>query len=246
MKTIKPWTVVQNDEVLGLDPMKTIVVDVPMSKKQQSLYDAMLNDFLVNIGGKSVTAAQKGVQLWKLHQIAGGYLIDEDKAVHRISRTKIDELIDLLPRRQAVVAAKYVHEVEDLAHAIADTGRRVGVIYGQTKRAIRLEVQEKFQRGELDVVVLQIKTGGVGIDLYSANVIFFYSLTHSFIDYDQAKARIRRRGQTKPTTAYLLCSTNTIDLALTTILSNKSKVTLTVIENLVRRIQDGKRSSRHR
>jgi SNF2 family DNA or RNA helicase len=233
-KTVNPWTVVQNDEVLGLDPMKTVVVDIPMSDEQQKLYDAMLKDFLVNIDGKSVTAAQRGVQLWKLHQIAGGFLIDEDKKVHRISRTKIEELVELLPKRQAVVAAKYVHEVEDIAHTIAGTGRCVGVIYGRTKRATRLEVQEKFQRGELDVVVLQIKTGGVGIDLYAANVIFFYSLTHSFIDFDQAKARIRRRGQTKPTTAYLMCSTKSIDLVLTTILSKKGKVTVDVITKLVK------------
>lgn len=235
LEVLAPWSIIQDDSVLKQPDMREIVSLVDMTPRQAKLYEDMKKNLVVSIArGKTVTAAQRGVALWKLHQIAGGYLIDEDGLVHRISDAKLEETLALIPKSQCVIACKYVHEVEDIAWAVAQRKKRVGVLYGRTKKSLRLEVQNKFQRGELDVVVMQIKTGGVGIDLFAADTILFFSLTHSFIDYDQAKARIRRRGQKRPTRAYLICSARTIDETLVAVLRTKRKVTEKVLVNLVR------------
>ena len=43
----------------------------------------------------------------------------------------------------------------------------------------------------------QYQSGGVGIDLYASHTCVFYEPTMSSLLLDQAKARIRRRGQEK-------------------------------------------------
>ena len=48
-------------------------------------------------------------------------------------------------------------------------------------------------KGRVDTCVVQVRAGGVAIDLSRADTAIFYSLTQSFIDYEQAKARIIAR-----------------------------------------------------
>lgn len=231
---IKPYSLLQTDEVLGLKEMEFIPVVVPMNDKQARLYRNMKRTLVTSIAGGTVTAQTRGVLVWKLHQMAGGFLIDEDKNVHRIGTNKLSACVDLIDQLDGpvVVFAKYVHELRAIYNAVAGV-YDVGVIYGGTKKRDRAKVQEAFQRGELDLVIVQIKTGGVGIDLFAANVAIFYSLTHSFIDFDQAKARIRRRGQTRDTKAYLLFSRGTIDETLWPLIKAKRSVTTKVIAKLV-------------
>lgn len=234
MDLIRPYALLQTDEVLGLKPMDYIPVVIPMSDKQARLYRQMKKTLVAGIAGSTVTVQTRGVLVWKLQQIAGGFLIDEDKNVHRISTTKLRACIDLVDSlsEPVVLFAKYVHELRAMFDAFKDA-YRVGVIYGGTKKRDRAKVQEAFQRGELDLVLVQIKTGGVGIDLFASCTAIFYSLTHSFIDFDQAKARLRRRGQTRDTRAFLLFSRGTIDETLWPLIKAKRSVTTKVIAKLV-------------
>lgn len=231
MDRVRPWTLIQDDDVLKLSPMKELVIKVDMTPKQKAMYDKLKRTLVVNVTkNKTVTAGSGGVLIWKLHQLASGFIKDEDGLVHRISDAKVDRLERLVHNlgEPVVIFAKYIHEVRAIWERLKDQ-YKVGVIYGGTKKPDRAKVQRFFQSGKLDVVVLQVKTGGVGIDLFYASTSIFFNLTHSYIDYDQAKARTRRRGQTWQTRAFLLLSRGTIDETLWALVRVKSKVTLRVI-----------------
>jgi SNF2 family DNA or RNA helicase len=49
---------------------------------------------------------------------------------------------------------------------------------------------------------VQIQAGGLGIDLTRSCYCFFYSLGSSLGDYEQAKSRLHRQGQTRNVTYY--------------------------------------------
>lgn len=234
MGIIRPYSLLQTDKVLGLKETRFHPVIVPMGERQSYLYNRMKRTLVAGIAGKTVTAQTRGVLVWKLHQMAGGFLIDENKKVHRIGTTKLQACIDLIDKLEGplVIFAKYVHEIRALYNAVKDV-YDVGVIYGKTKKKDRAKVQEAFQAGKLDLVILQIKTGGVGIDLFKSHKTILYSVTHSFIDFDQAIARTRRRGQTEDTEAYLLLSQGTIDETLWLLIKAKRTVTTKVIAQLV-------------
>jgi SNF2 family DNA or RNA helicase len=236
MDRIWPWMMVQDDDVLKLAPMKELVVKVDMTPKQASMYRQLKRTLVVSLTKETtMTAGTKGVLVWKLHQLASGFLRDEDGIVHRIADVKIERVAQLVRnvREPVVIFAKYVHEVRAIWERLR-SDYRVGVIYGRTKKPDRAKVQAAFQAGRLDVVVLQVKTGGVGIDLFYGRTSIFFSLTHSFIDYDQAKARTRRRGQTKQTRAFLLLSRGTIDETLWELVKAKRKVTIRMIADKLR------------
>lgn len=231
MERIREWTLIQDDDVLNLPPMKELVIKVDMTPKQAAMYQQLKRTLVVNVAkGNTLSAGTKGVLVWKLHQLASGFIKDEEGAVHRIASTKVERVVRLMRnlREPVVIFAKYVHEVRALREALCND-YKLGVIYGGTKRADRLKVQLAFQAGKLDAVVLQVKTGGVGVDLFYARTSIFFNLTHSFIDYDQAKARTRRRGQTRQTRAFLLFSRGTIDETLWTLVKGKRKVTTRMI-----------------
>lgn len=233
MGRVRPWMMIQDDDVLGLPPMKELVIRVGMTSRQSTMYAQLKRTLVVDITKKHrMTTGTKGVLVWKLHQLASGFLRDEEGTVHRIADVKV-ERVALLVRRLSepvVIFAKYIHEVRAIWERLR-FDYRVGVIYGRTKKSDRADVQRHFQAGRLDVIVLQVKTGGVGIDLFKARTSVFFSLTHSFIDYDQAKARTRRRGQTRQTRAFLLLSRGTIDETLWGLVRAKRKVTVRMISD---------------
>lgn len=67
----------------------------------------------------------------------------------------------------------------------------------------------KEQKGK--VTLVQIRAGGVGIELQYNNIIVFYSPTYSYQDYVQALGRAYRIGQNKKVVVFKFKTTNTIE-----------------------------------
>ena len=72
--------------------------------------------------------------------------------------------------------------------------RSANFIAGGMRGTTRDQAKADFQAGKVNTCVVQIRAGGIAIDLSRADTGIFYSLTHSFIDYEQAKARIIARA----------------------------------------------------
>jgi superfamily II DNA or RNA helicase len=64
-----------------------------------------------------------------------------------------------------------------------------------------------WQAGKTAVLVAQIQSGGIGIDLTRANVGVFFSLGHSLSEWLQAIARLHRPGQERHTRFFSLVAT---------------------------------------
>src|SRR5690606_3638805 len=118
--------------------------------------------------------------------------------------------------------------------AILDACQKVGIpaegLYGETRD--RGELVRRFQEGsEPRVMVIQIQTGGLGITLHRADTAIFYSTGWSLADYEQAKARIQRAGQTAEKVQYFhLIAKDTVDERIMEALAAKRDISRLVVD----------------
>jgi SNF2 family DNA or RNA helicase len=235
LETIKPYALRVTKDVLKLPPLTFIDEHVQLRGNQRALYDELERELIAEIGQQSyVTAPLKITKIAKLHQVCGGYVFDDDGECHEVGRAKLRRLKAIVKaeQRPLVVFCRYLQEVDAIKEALVAQGLSVGTITGRVKREDRTRIINKFQSLKLDAIVAQVRTGGVGIDLFAASVGIFYSMTYSFIDFEQAVARLHRRGQKKPVRIYVLIAQNTIDEDICSALRSKRKVSEVVLTKL--------------
>lgn len=193
-----------------IDPMHKVMFDLEESREA---YDAMKEKFMVEVQPqyhmvkgkrkrKRIIAPRVITQILKLHQLSGGFILDEDKVVHRIGDEKLahmGELLLKLGKVPVVIFVRFIPELHRIARLVKVMGRTVTLLSGK----------HKFEKFETDVIVVQIRSG-VSIDLSRAEEVIFYSWGHSFLDYDQAKFRIRSYTSVRARYHYMIAR-NTID-----------------------------------
>lgn len=247
LEAIQPYALRVTKEVLNLPPLTFVEEYVQLRGAQRVMYEELERELVAEIGSRAfVTAPLKITKIAKLHQICGGYIFDDEGECHEAGRAKLRRVRTIINResRPIVIFCKYLQEVDAIRDVLTSEGLTVGTITGRVKRKDRTAIIQKFQAFKLDALVAQVRTGGVGIDLFAASVAVFYSITYSFIDFEQAVARIHRRGQKKPVRIYLLVAQNTIDEDICTAIRSKRKVSEVVLTKLKRRSSWPKKNPR--
>jgi len=212
--------------VLDLPPLTYERITVPLLGRQRRIYQEMEADMVTELTSETtVTADLVITKLVKLQQICGGFIKDDEGEIHQVGRAKLRKLKRLLDRVDypVVIFAKYLEEIRQIESVIPPGIRRVESIIGRTRKT-RDATLDAFQAGEIDVLIAQIRTGGVGIDLQRSNNGIFYSSTFSFIDFDQAVSRLHRAGQSRAVKFFLLGAENTVDMEIYNALLSKQSI----------------------
>jgi len=191
---------------------------------------------------KRITAGLVITQMVKLQQICGGYVVDDDGELHPVDSCKMDRLRKLLTTKikfPVVVFCKYTEERREIEYLFRRLGISYKTIHGGIKdkknKKLRTEAQVAFQTGKVDGIICQVRAGGVGIDLFVARDGILYSTTFSWIDFDQLRKRIRRRGQVNPTRLFWLYAKDSIDEDIYSTIILKQSVTKKVFKHIKRR-----------
>lgn len=225
LRRIRPYILrARKAEVVDVPDLRYRFVGVTMLPEQRRAYEQMAKNSVTRVRGKDVTADLAITQLVHLQRICGGFVRDDDDEVHRLGSTKLRALLRIVERHgyPVVVFCKYLHEVADVEQALSGDDVTVSTIIGKT-RSTRDETINRFQKGHIDVLISQVRTGGVGLDLQRAHVGIFYSTTFSFIDFEQAASRLHRSGQKNDVTIYLIYCKDTVDKQIfDTVLSKRS------------------------
>lgn len=114
-----------------------------------------------------------------------------------------------------IIFVQFKQDVINVSKYLRDMSRTYGVVDGQlTPKTVATNIQE-FQEGNLDFLVIQIQSGNAGLNLQRTNNVIFYSIPDgNFIEYHQAKYRIRRIGQTRECNYYYLITKASIEVEL--------------------------------
>ena len=231
LEKIKPYIIrITKLDSLNLPKLSINLIPVELLGEQKRIYSSMEKEMIMLFDNQTIAVDLKITQIAKLQQICGGFIINEDSEAHRIGRAKIRCIKSLIKTitKPIVIFCKYLEEIKMISDEL--THLKIAILNGQTKN--RSNIINDFQSGLYDVIICQIKTGGVGIDLYKSCNVIFYSLTYSFIDYEQALSRVHRYGQTQPVTIHLIYAKDTIDEDIYKAILSKKSISDTVLKSL--------------
>lgn len=204
---------VEATDVLDLPPVQHDRRTFQLGKDGQKAYDEMEQELITEVQGGVVTAANALVKLLRLQQVTSGYLPeDETKRAHCVDYGKVNLLEDILqdiePTEPVIVFGWFRQDL----YRIAEVAGRLGRIYGELSGDRKDLTSEATMPANVDVLAVQARSGGVGIDLTRARYAICYSLgCISPGDYDQLVARIVRPGQRRPVMFYHLLAKGTVD-----------------------------------
>lgn len=228
---------VRSEDVLDLPSVMHEERFVTLSPSARRLYDTLENELVAQHEKGVLSAANAMVKGLRLQQITSGFAPLEDpdgnQEITPLGDWKSDALYDLLqdlPTDEPVVVfCRFKADLNAVFEVAGRTGRRYGELSGRRRD---LTLDATMPEG-IDLLGVQIQSGGVGIDLTRACYCVFYSQTWSNGDFDQAVARLARPGQTRPMRFYHLLAAGTIDEKMRFALAAKRNVVESVLSGLV-------------
>lgn len=214
-------------DVLTLPEITHTTVPVELDGKARKAYRDLERDLVAEIDGEIVTATNALAKLLRLQQVTSGVV-----AGVRCSTAKQDALADLIadiPASEPVVVfARFVADLDAVAEIATKLGRRYGEVSGRRKD---LTPHSTMPEG-IDLMGVQIQSGGAGIDLTRACYAAYFSVGFSRGDYEQSVARLHRPGQDRPVRIYHLVAERTVDEAVYKALDNRRELIESVLKEL--------------
>lgn len=227
-------------EVLSqLPPKHRIEVWCDMHKEQARQYQEMAELAEVTIEEEELYAVGILAEYTRLKQFADAACTVD--VVERDGRRpellvyptrqsgKLDQLERLLEEldlantdEQVVIFSQFSKMVDMVTAWLAERGYRAAKITGAVKR--RAAVQDAFQAGELDALVMTTTAGGVSINLDRANTVIFLDETWQPDDQEQAEDRCHRGSRIHQVTCYYLRTKGTVEEYIQTVTDEKQRI----------------------
>jgi SNF2 family DNA or RNA helicase len=207
-----------------------------MSTKQQKLYDDMLTYFLATDGDVELDAPSILAQLTRLRQIC----IDPSLVGFDYDSGKTESLVDFVTDlgRPVVIMSMFSSYLDKLENIFAKT-HKVSKITGIISSREKKEVADKFQRGEIDVLLCNIISAGTGFTLDRADTVIFTDKAYNPADNEQAEDRITpttKDNLHKHEIISFVCK-NTIEEKISKLLEQKKSLTDIVNEGGMKAIK---------
>ena len=108
---------------------------------------------------------------------------------------------------KVLVFSQYTTVLEEYLANLKQNGCKVLYYHGALSMKQRLEVLDRWHKGEADILLLSEMTARYGLNLTEATVDIFLEPPTSFHTLEQLEDRSHRIGQTKEVNSYLLSAT---------------------------------------
>lgn len=218
LRKIRAHSITVTSEQAGLANKQfwqRIPVDLPPKARQ--IYNEMAEDLITKIDGGIIEASNAGVKRMRLLQITGGFTTD-GRQIHGAKLKALkDYLSDLAyEEEQAVVYCRFLPEVQACAEVAKKLGFHTTAITGKTSRSDRTRAIVRLQArsSEPHLLVFQVQTGSLSIELTAAAEVILYSLPDSWELYWQILMRVCGPNQTRPVRYSHILARNTADLSV--------------------------------
>lgn len=192
------------------------VVPVTLDDSRE-LYETMLDDAVVKVGSETVTAQIVLTQILRLSQITSGHLPTAGKP-KRVGREKektyrglVRQLLDN-GHEKLVTFARFRPDIALCARAAMAEGMDIFLLHGSVPAAVRDQRIADFDEWVNPAMFIsQIATGSMSVDLAAASDVIYYSLDRSLVHYQQSRARVRGKRQSRRITYWHLLAEGTVD-----------------------------------
>ncbi len=223
MERIRPATFVLEPREYKdkLPPLHTVLLPCEMD---MDAYKTMKQEFVVQFSDAVAIAANAGVVMGKLQQLASGFVYT-DAEPKWMSSHKYDALDDLLSENQhanTVIVYQYKEELAELR-------RR----YPRASTLDEPDAIDRWNAGQIELLLLHPKSAGHGLNLqHGGNNIVFLSLPWSLELYEQTIGRLHRSGQRHNVWCYVLMTEGTVDTTIWEALHDKRSLSKMAMEAL--------------
>jgi SNF2 family DNA or RNA helicase len=207
----------------------TISVQAPADVMKT--YRKVERDYIAGWKSGVIRASNAAASAMKLRQIASGTVYAEDendaRVVEYLHDAKAEALLDLIEEQNGqplMVCVAFRSEVEYLRNVLAEAGHGdVPYIIGGVSDKRANELEDKWNRGEIPVLLVHPTTVSLGLNLQAGgNAVCWYSLTWNLEEFDQTNRRVWRQGQqAKTCVIHMIATEGTIDQRIADTLSSK-------------------------
>jgi len=231
-------------DCVDLPPTTISTREVAFTSAQKKAYSEMMKQFYVDLKatGGEVKAANAGVQMSKLLQIACGFAYDTNSTGHDIGAAPRVQLVkDLIDEAEGkvIVFAPFRHTLQGLTDELnkeyaytaqnplldsADNMTPAMQIHGGISARIRERIFAGFQHGSHPrIIVAHPKVMAHGLTLTAGSTIIWYAPYPDNEVVEQANARIARPGQ-KMHTHIINIQGSAVERKIYTVLSKRGKL----------------------
>jgi len=239
MRRVKPFMLRRTKDKVAteLPPKTEVVVPVEFSAAQGDLYEtvrvAMDRKVREEIGRKGLARSQIVIldALLKLRQVCcDPRLLRPNSAA---GSAKLDTLMDLLDTllsegRKVLVFSQFTSMLALIEAELKERAIDYALLTGDTLD--RAAPVAAFQQGQVDVFLISLKAGGVGLNLTSADTVIHYDPWWNPASENQATDRAWRIGQQQPVFVYKLIARGTLEEKIQALQRRKGELADAVLD----------------
>ena len=181
-----------------------------LSPQISKLYKTLAEESVLYTRAGTINAINAAARVKKLLQLVSGAIYDEEGNATYIHTERYDLVMTLVgQRKHSIVAFNWKHE-RDALTKIADREKiSYEIIDGSVPAHKRVDIVQRFQAGQLQVLFCHPQSTSHGLTLTKATTAIWCSPTYSAEQFQQFNRRIHRAGQTQKTETILICAKGT-------------------------------------
>ena len=202
-EAMQPAVRFTRDQCVDLPPTTYSTLDVPMSAAQATAYKSMMDELIIQHAKGDIVAANAGVKVSKLLQIAGGFAYGVDNtgvktAVDYECSARLTEVLNVVNASagKVIVFSSFRYPIERIRTYLHKHGITTEAIHGGINKPQRDKTFYKFTNtANPQVLVAHPRAMSHGLTLTEASTILWYTPVPDLGVYEQANGRITRPGQ---------------------------------------------------
>ena len=212
-------TSLQNSKDYSRKEIKSLLKSKGVIYKPKEKYKSLLTKalFFLDLASCDLLITK----IMRLQQITGGFLTTDNNEVINISKDKLKVLDEILSvEKKTLVFCRYVAEIEMIENHLKGKFR----VRSYRDPKTRDKYYKEFKEGKVDVLILQLSSGSVGLNLQEASRVVFYSWSYKADEYVQAISRMKRSGQKQTMEVSHILAEDTIDADILSVIGKKVKL----------------------
>jgi SNF2 family DNA or RNA helicase len=233
-RKLKPFILRRTKEnvVKELPPKTEIIKYTQFGEKQAKLYETirvtMEQKVKEAISKKGLNSAHLTIldALLKLRQVCcDPRLLKLEKSINQSAKLDLFlEIVDelLLENRKILVFSQFTSMLKIIEEELQKRGIEHVKLTGATKN--REKVINEFKKENIQIFLISLKAGGIGLNLTEADTIIHYDPWWNPAVENQATDRAYRIGQDKPVFVYKLIVENTIEQKIIELQNKKANM----------------------
>ena len=203
------------------------ILELPAEIEEQ--YKDIQQNMIMQSSKGDLTANKIITLMLRMHQILSGAYIEDQKINAKL--VELEGLVsdNLHNGTQIIIWCEFKKSIELIRNLMIRMNIKYSEIHGEITN--RKEQIDNFQAGKTKVLIGQIQTGGMGINLTAASIVIYFENTFSLENRIQSEGRAHRIGQKNKVTYIDLIYKNTLEEVILKAINDKQNISQYLVKS---------------